>query len=159
MKTRTKILLIILSLVLVIQLPFFTPDKNETREDRNIDITDKYEVPMNVQMALYNGCYDCHSNNTKNYPWYYHVQPVSWWMNQHIRKAKTFVNFSEFGSYSPEKAIKKFDEINEVMEKRTMPLDSYLWMHDEAQLTEKQYDYVAKWAADMRDRLKNEAGN
>ncbi len=159
MKSRTKVLLIMLVVILVIQLPFFTPAENATTEDQNIDISNRYEVPLSVQIALNDACYDCHSNNTKKYPWYYHIQPVSWWMNMHIRRAKSFVNFSEFAAYPKEKAIKKFDEINSVIGKRTMPLNSYLWMHEEARLSDKQYNYVAKWAADMREQLKKEVGN
>ncbi len=117
------------------------------------DITDKYEVPMNIQMDLYNGCYDCHSNYTENYPWYYHIQPVSWWMDWHIKHAKKHVNFAEFALYSSEDAAKKFDELREVMEDRSMPLKSYLWMHDKARLTEKQYQRIAQWAKTMHDSL------
>src|SRR5699024_3571269 len=149
MKNWTKLLLAIIAFFLVIQLPFFTPEKNFTDDETDAAITDKYEVPMNIQMDLYNSCYDCHSNYTDDYPWYYHIQPVSWWMNRHINKAKEQLNFSEFANYSSKEAVDKFKKLQQVMKERSMPLKSYLWMHDEARFTEKQYQRVAEWAAEM----------
>ncbi len=153
MKTLLKILVIIIAILLIIQLPFFTPKKNFTKEDTSTAIVDKYEVPMNIQMILYNGCFDCHSNYTENYPWYYHIQPVSWWMDWHIQEAKKHVNFSEFARYTPQQASKRFKELQEVMEEHAMPLKSYLWMHKDAKLTEKQYQQVAAWAKEMHEKM------
>lgn len=154
MKILKKVLFIGMAILLIIQIPFFTPEKNQIKTDGlRIDITDKYEVPMNIQMDLYNGCYDCHSNYTENYPWYYHIQPVSWWMNLHILDAKKHINFSEFAAYTSEEAAEKFDDLHKVMEDRSMPLKSYLWMHDKARLTERQYQRVARWAKAMHDSL------
>ena len=153
MKKRTKILIVILIIIAVIQLPFFTPVKNYASEKPANDIYNHYDVPMNVMMNLNNSCYDCHSNYTKEYPWYYHIQPVSWWMNLHIKQAQKHVNFSEFANYTPEQAAHKFKEIREQMEKRDMPLHSYLWMHDEAKMTEQEYKDVAEWAQRMEKEV------
>lgn len=156
MKTRTKIFLAIVAVLLILQLPFFTPKKNYSEIDSKTDITDKYEVPMNIQMDLYNACYDCHSNNSKAYPWYFHIQPVSWWMDKHIQEAKKHINFSEFANYSPEETADKFKKLSEVMTKHAMPLKSYLWMHDEAVLSDDHYKNVANWAQKMYKKTKAE---
>ena len=74
-------------------------------------------------------------------------------MNLHIRNAKEELNFSEFKTYSPEKAEKKFHEIQEMMEKKAMPLKSYLIMHDEAKLSIEDYQDVAEWAKKMQAEI------
>lgn len=146
MRTRTKIILIVAVVLLFIQLPFFQPQKNYSEIIESTDITDVYEVPMNVQMNLYDACYDCHSNNSKAYPWYSNIQPVSWWMDLHIQKGKEAVNFSEFANYSLEEREKKFQNIANVMKEHSMPLKSYLWMHNEAKLSDRDYQNVKDWA-------------
>lgn len=153
MKTWIKILIAVVILLLILQLPVFTPDKNYSKLEPVDDIALKYDVPMNVLMDLNESCYACHSNYTEKYPWYYNIQPVSWWMNKHIEDAKDELNFTEFAKYTPEKAAKKFKEIKETMDERTMPLRSYLWLHDEAKMSDKQYKRVAEWAEKQHDKL------
>ncbi len=153
MKRRTKIILTIVVILLVIQLPFFTPAKNTTEADPVNDIAKAYDVPMDIQMMVYNSCYDCHSNYTREYPWYYHIQPVSWWMALHIHNAKKELNFSEFATYSPKKAAKKFDEIREQMEKKKMPIKSYRLMHSDVKLSDEEYKELAAWAKKMHTEV------
>lgn len=150
MKRWLKVLIIVVVIFGVIQ--FFRPQKNFTKADPVNDIANKYDVPMNTLMILYDGCYNCHSNYTK-YPWYFNVQPVGWWMAHHINKAKRHLNFSEFASYTPKKAAKKFHEIYKVMDEKTMPLKSYLLQHKEAHLTDEQYKNVADWAQKMHKQV------
>lgn len=151
---KQKALLILLAIVLFLQLPFFHPEKNYTEEPPNHDIALTYEVPMDVLMILYNSCYDCHSNYTEEYPWYYHIQPISWWMKHHIKEGKEAVNFSEFTQLPPEKAHRKLDKIQEVMEEQSMPLKSYTIMHKSAQLSESEYQSVIDWAIGLKSELK-----
>lgn len=153
MKTWLKILIAIVVVVLILQIPVFNPEKNYTEADPVDDIAFAYEVPMDVTMHLYSACYDCHSNYTEEYPWYYNIQPVSWWMDYHIDHAKEHVNFSEFAKYPPKKAAHVFHEIQEVMESRAMPLEYYVKMHEKAQLTDEQYRAVAQWAEKMHAKI------
>ncbi len=41
------------------------------------------------------------------------------------------------------------------MEEHTIRLKSYLWMHDEARLTEKQYLRIAQWTKNIQEELKD----
>ncbi len=152
MKTQYKIGIVLIALLLIIQLPWFNPVENYNKVNPENSLSGTYEVPMDIQMILYASCNDCHSNST-DYPWYYHIQPVSWWMADHIEEAKKHLNFSEFAAYSPKEAAKKFHEIAEVMEEREMPLESYQWMHRKAQLTDEQYQRVTDWAKKMHQQL------
>ena len=153
MKIWVKILIAIVVVLLIIQLPFFTPEKNYSEFEPVDDIALKYDVPMNVLMDLNESCYACHSNYTENYPWYYNIQPISWWMNKHIEDAKEDLNFTEFAKYPPKKAAKKFKEIKKEMDNHTMPIRSYLWMHEDAKMSEKQFKRVAEWADKQRKAL------
>lgn len=166
MKKRLKVILfLLLGILLIIQLPFFRPAPNVSTEQPMDDIAMKYDVPMHILMDLNDGCYDCHSNYTSYVKikegaegadslWYKNIQPVSWWMSLHIQRAKKEVNFSEFANLSPEEAIEAFKKIEEVMEDRSMPLKSYLWQHDEAKLSEEQYQDLAQWARDMQQEIR-----
>lgn len=153
MKSRRKIIISVIVILLIIQLPVFRPQKNFTDAEPVNDIAKAYDVPMDIQMHLYDGCYSCHSNYTEKYFWYYNIQPVSWWMAMHIRNAKKELNFSEFATYSPERRLKKFKEIEEEMEKKSMPLKSYTLTHKEARFSDEDYHDVAEWAKNMQKEL------
>lgn len=141
-----KIALVLLGALIVIQ--FFRPQRNES-EMLSTDITQGAEVPVDVQAILKNKCYDCHSNNT-NYPWYYYVQPVAWWMADHIEHGKSHLNFSEFLSYDAEDADHALEEIGEVVEEDEMPIDSYLIMHPDARLTSEEKEALLRWVEQLR---------
>ncbi len=147
--TRKKKILIAIAVVLVV-IQFIRPAKNISDLNGPNEIGKHYKVPDNVQAILKQSCYDCHSNNTK-YPWYANVQPVGWWIQfSHVNDGKRHLNFSEYGSYDEKKAKHKFEEINEAMTDKWMPLDSYLWMHKDAALTDEQFNAVAKWAGALK---------
>ena len=154
MKTKSKIIIAVIIILAVIQLPFFTPEKNMTdaKPKHDIGMLDYVDpmANMDIVMHLIDGCYDCHSNYTENYPWYYHIQPISWWMAMHIKNAKKDLNFSEFTEYTPTQQAKKFEEIEEVMNDHSMPLKPYLLFHKKARLTNQDYQKIAAWAKQMQ---------
>jgi len=154
MKTLKKILLVIVVIFLLLQLPFFGPKKNFTDAKPVNDISTAYQIPNDIQMSLNKACYDCHSNYTKDYPWYAYIQPISWWMNKHIVEAKKELNFSEFTTYSAKRKARKFEEIAEVMEDKSMPLKSYLIMHKEAELSAQATTDLITWAKQMHEQAK-----
>ena len=94
-----KIILLLAVVLVVIQL--FRPTRNisHSSQDYANDISVKYPLTDSVKTILQTICYDCHSNNT-SYPWYANIQPVAWWLNNHIKEGKREVNFSEFSGYS-----------------------------------------------------------
>jgi hypothetical protein len=140
-------------LLALIVIQFFRPEKNKAEGISNIDISKLYPVPEDVQTILKRSCYDCHSNNTV-YPWYAEVQPVAWWLNEHVEDGKKDLNFSEFAGYSIRRQYRKFEEINDLVKKDEMPLDSYLWIHKDAKLNEQQKLTIANWVTAVRDTMK-----
>jgi len=136
-----------------IVIQFIRPAKNKSEGISNNDITKAYPVPENVQAILKTSCYDCHSNNTV-YPWYSQIQPVAWWLNNHIEEGKRELNFSEFASYRIGRQYRKLDEVNKEVKEGEMPLDSYLWIHTNAKMDEQQKLTLANWVTSVRDSIK-----
>jgi hypothetical protein len=134
-------------------IQFIRPAKNKAAGISSNDISKIYSVPENVEAILKTSCYDCHSNNTV-YPWYANIQPVAWWLNDHVQDGKKDLNFSEFAGYRIRRQYKKLEEINELVKKEEMPLDSYLWLHKNAKLDDQQKITLANWVTALRDTIK-----
>lgn len=152
MKKVFKWILIILLIVFVL-IQFIRPAKNKSDSKSANDISTLYAVPDSVESILKVVCYDCHSNNTV-YPWYAEIQPVTWWLNNHIVDGKKDLNFSEFTKYRIRKQYIKFDEINKLVKGNVMPLASYTWVHTNAKLSDKQKQVIIVWSASIRDSIK-----
>ena len=151
LKTILKRFFQLLILALIV-IQFFRPAKNKSEGLSKNDISTLYPVPNDVQDILKTSCNDCHSNNTV-YPWYAEVQPVAWWLNEHIEDGKKDLNFSEFASYRPRRQYKKLEEINELVKENEMPLNSYLLIHKDAKLSDQQKLTLANWVEATRDSL------
>jgi hypothetical protein len=102
-------------------------------------------VPVSVQQTLEKSCYDCHSNHTE-YPWYSNIQPLGFWLKDHVDEGKEELNFSEFNSYTPKRKAKKMKEIVKEIEEGEMPLSSYTLIHRNSILTEAQKAELIEWA-------------
>lgn len=145
MKKVLKATLVILLIVLIV-IQFFRPAGNAAPEIAANQIEASYWVPTEVKQVLKVSCYDCHSNTTV-YPWYSNVQPVAWFLSNHIADGKREVNFSEFSTYSLSRQYKKFKEIGEQIKTDEMPLFSYTLIHRDALLNPKQKLLLQNWAA------------
>ena len=148
-----KKIFIVLGIIFV-AIQFVRPDKNES-SDMTYDISNKYNTPDKVINLLKVSCNDCHSNSTK-YPWYANVQPVAWWLDDHIQDGKKHLNFSEFLKLPISIQNHKLEEIIEEVEEREMPLESYtyLGLHKEADLSDKDRKILIDWARANMDMLK-----
>ncbi len=146
-----KVIALFLVLAFVV-IQFFRPERNTNKGDLSNAILKQVPVPPDVQMHLQNACYDCHSNNTR-YPWYVYVQPVAWFMSDHIREGKKELNFDEFGTYSVRRQLSKLKSIAGSVKDGTMPLTSYTLMHKEARLSEFEKELIIDWAVKTRDSL------
>lgn len=145
-----KIFYSFLAIIAVLQL--FQPDRNLSVENYSTDIANHYVVPDSVEALINTVCYDCHSNNT-DYPWFMNIQPLGWYIQGKINKGKSELNFSEFGTLFKDKAIEKLEDIEEVMKKNKMPLQSYKWFNKKADLTFEQRELISKWANDLSKQI------
>ena len=152
-------MIIVILLLLFIAIQFFQPMKNNNDVDHINDISSVVEFPDSVRSILKTACYDCHSNNTE-YPWYTNIQPVAWWLNDHVSEGKWHLNFDEFATIPPrngksteELQLKKLEEIKETVELGDMPLTSYTWMHSEAKLNKDQKQIIYNWVDSSKIHL------
>jgi hypothetical protein len=143
----------IILLVVLVGIQFIPTKRNQSEIVPATDITKVYSVPQKVEAILKISCYDCHSNNT-NYPWYNKVQPFSGILERHIIEGKEHLNFSEFGTYSKRKQRSMFNSMAGQIEEDEMPLDSYLWMHREAELSKNEKEVLLEWIEESLDNLK-----
>lgn len=150
MKIVKRIGFILLIIFLVLQA--FRPVKNNSGNKEN-DISTVYPVPENVQKIFTKACYDCHSNNTE-YPLYSYIQPVAWWLDDHIKEGKRKFNLNEFAKYSIAKQYKKLEECIDEIKDGEMPLESYTYLHSKANLTSEEKEIIFNWATSVRDSIK-----
>jgi Haem-binding domain len=153
-KVMKKVLLVLLAAFVIIQ--FFRPAKNTASgpEAYAKDISKVHAVPADVQLILQKACNDCHSNNTE-YPWYSNIQPVAWWLNDHVQEGKKELNFSEFAGYNLRRQYHKLEEVEEQVKEGEMPLSSYTLIHKEAKLTETEKNALYNWVNALRDSMRN----
>jgi hypothetical protein len=146
-----KILLVLLIILIVIQ--FIHPAKNLASGNQPNNIANLYPVPADVKTILAKACLDCHSNNTR-YRWYFKIQPVDWWLTNHIHSGKEELNFDEFTQNSIRYQYHKLQGVIEQIKKGSMPLNSYLWIHKDAILTDQEKNTIVAWAEGITNQMK-----
>lgn len=141
-------------LVILIVLQFFKPERNTFPQGlvSNNNISTKYAVPNDVAQIIKTSCADCHSNNTI-YPWYANVQPVAWWLANHIKEGKKELNFDEFATYNLRKQYHKLESMGKEVEEDEMPLGSYTLIHQNAKLDDTQKKVLMDWATETRKKM------
>ena len=145
-----KILYVFLAVIVILQ--FIRPSRNQAAGPFPNDINTKFAMTDDVMSAIKTSCYNCHSNNT-NYPWYANIQPIAWWLQNHVNEGKKELNFSEFATYTVKRQTKKFKEIEEQITEGEMPLPNYTRIHKNAVLTEQQKEAIKKWCAESLAHL------
>lgn len=143
---------ILLLLIAVVGIQFMPTTRNQSNEVYETDFTKTFIVPNNVQNLLKNSCYDCHSNNT-NYPWYNLIQPVSWFLENHIKEGKKELNFNEFGAYSIRMQKSKLKSVINQIKENKMPLPTYALIHKDAKLSEADKELLIRWMNKLKDSL------
>jgi len=142
-----------LLLIVFVVLQAFRPTKNNSG-DKSKDIALSYPVPDSVAKIFDKACNDCHSNNTR-YPLYAEVQPLGWWLNDHVKDGKKHFNLNEFSGYRIARQYKKLEECIEQVKEGEMPLESYTVIHSEARLTDAEKQTLYAWCEAVRDSIKS----
>ncbi|HRE37828.1 MAG TPA: heme-binding domain-containing protein [Chitinophagaceae bacterium] len=146
-----KILLVLLAALIVIQ--FIHPKKNKSEGPQPNYIGNIFNIPEDVKAILAKACNDCHSNNTR-YPWYANLQPVHWWLENHIKEGKKKINYDEFTHRPLRYQYHKMEETIELVKEGEMPLNSYTWTHKDAKLTDEEKSKLTGWAQSVMDTMK-----
>ena len=134
-------------ILLLFGIQFFHTKKNISADYTN-DISKIFPVPDSIALILKNSCNDCHSNYTE-YPWYSKIQPIDWWLQNHINDGKRSLNFSRFSEYRIYRQYDKLEEITKLLKEDEMPLPSYLLIHRNSKLNEAQKIQLSLWAQSL----------
>lgn len=132
MKKFLKILLFIVAGFLLIQL--IPIDRTQKPIDKAAQFEVVESTPPKITNLMRNACYDCHSLETK-YPDYASIAPISWVVSRHVKEARKEVNFSIWGTYNPDLQRSMMKNAVEVLKVRSMPKQSYIAYHPEANIT------------------------
>jgi hypothetical protein len=142
----------IIALVALVGIQFVPTERNQSDTTPQTDFMAVYSVPNEIQNKLQVSCYDCHSNNTQ-YPWYNKVQPLAWFLEDHIKEGKAELNFNEWGDYSGRRKTSKLRSIVKQLESGEMPMDSYTFIHRNAAFSENEKQLVIDWVTKLKDSL------
>lgn len=129
---------------ILVLMQFIRPDKNISGL-LELEHAEELKVSEEVKNLIKTSCNDCHSNNT-NYPWYAEIAPISWYLAYHVNDGKEHLNFSEWTDYNKNQKEHILKDLKEQLEDRNMPLKSYLFVHKNAKLTDRQYKLLLDWA-------------
>ena len=150
-KKVLKLILIVLAAGLIV-IQFFQVSKVNPPTVEAETIYSAVAVPSDVRAVLERSCADCHSHSTK-YPWYANIQPSGWFLKDHIDEGRQKINFSTFATYTLKKQAHKLEEVCEQIEKKEMPLPSFLWIHGEAALSEAEGKLLCDWSKAEKAKL------
>ena len=113
-------------------------------------------APVEVQTVLQRGCRDCHSHDTR-WPWYSHVAPISWLVIDDVNHGRRHFNYSDWAQYDRDKIPQLLKDICEQTRKGDMPLATYLWMHADARLSDREVSVLCDWSDAERRSLRQKA--
>mgnify|MGYP001381690705 FL=1 len=139
-------------LVALVLIQFIPVDYNQNDTVPQTDFMVVHKVPEAIQKKIQVSCYDCHSNNTQ-YPWYNRVQPVAWFLEDHIKEGKAELNFNEWDSLSSRRKTSKLRSIIKQIESGEMPLDSYTLIHRDAKFSNEETEEIINWVTQLKDSL------
>lgn len=146
-----KILILVL-LVAFVGMQFVPTYCNLTSVIPKTDFALVNKIPKTIQEKIQTSCYDCHSNNT-DYPWYSKIQPVAWYLENHIIDGKKQLNFNDWGKYSDRKKQSKLKFIINQINNGEMPLPSYTLIHNDAILSKSEKKLVIDYLRQLNNSL------
>lgn len=148
-----KILLVLLGILIVLQ--FFSVDKAHPPVEKNKDFLTLKKPPQDITQLIKASCYDCHSYETQ-YPWYASIQPIAWYLKDHIDEGREELNFSEFANYEPLRQAKKMRKSAHEVEEGEMPLKSYTLIHQKAKLSPEDKEKLVAYFTEIKEQIMQE---
>lgn len=147
MKKILKIALLLL-LVAFIGVQFVPTQRNESEMMQKTDFLLVNHTPKNIGKILKESCYDCHSNNT-NYPWYNKIQPVKWFLENHIKEGKDELNFNTWDELTDRRKKSKLKAMINQVKDDEMPLSSYTLIHRDAILSDSDKNAIENYMTSL----------
>ena len=133
-----KIMIIVILIMILIQ--FIPLEKTNPKVDETIALNSDIEV----MKILKRSCYDCHSYETK-WSIYSDIAPLSFSVSSHVSKGRKTLNYSEWNKIDIETKITRLKRAIKTVKNGTMPLSSYLMLHEEAKLSQDDKKILVEW--------------
>ena len=111
-------------------------------------------VTPEANAVLERACRDCHSNDTR-WPWYSNVAPISWFVIDHVNHGRRHFNYSDWAESDRDQVTRVLKNMCAMTRKGEMPIASYLWLHPDARMTDRDIVALCDWT----DGLLREASN
>lgn len=151
MRKVLKIVAVLL-LLLFAGVQFVRPERVNPPAAADQSLEAHARVPPEVAAVLMRSCMDCHSNRTE-WPWYSNVAPASWFVTDHVKHGRRYLNFTRWGAYSRRDQIDHLNAICREVKAGLMPLDSYTLVHRDARLTPADVKTLCAWAGEEQMRI------
>jgi Haem-binding domain len=116
------------------------------------------EISPSVANVFAQACINCHSENT-HWPWYSHVVPVSWLVENDVKRARERLNLSRWDNLDAAGQRLRLTAIATVVENQEMPPHRYVALHPEARLSADDSAQVVEWTQTERHRLSASASS
>jgi hypothetical protein len=114
-----------------------------------LDSTFSPEVVRTIERS----CQNCHSEKTE-WPWYSYVAPMSWMIENDVRRGRSHMNLSRWNGYNHQEQQEILLKMSTLVRNRAMPLPRYLLLHPESKLSDAEVAYLSEWARSEHKRLK-----
>ena len=131
-------------LVLFCALQLARPDRANPPVDESRTLYALTSTPPDVREILDRSCRDCHSNETR-WPWYSALAPVGWLVADDVANGRERLNMSDWARYEESESKARLLWMAFAARGRTMPPASYLRMHPEARLSDRDVRILADW--------------
>jgi hypothetical protein len=112
------------------------------------------DVPVDVDNIFSRACQDCHSNKTE-WPWYAQFPPMSKLIAQDVERGRTFMNLSNWPSYSKGQKLGFLAAMSSAATGREMPPMRYTLIHGDARLSVQERNRIADWAKQEAARIQS----
>jgi hypothetical protein len=139
-------------LVAFVAIQFFPTERNQSGVVLKTDFLLVNNPPQKIRTILQESCYDCHSNNTE-YPWYNKIQPVAWYLEDHVKQGKSELNFNTWDELTDRRKNSKLKSIINQVKDDEMPLYSYTLIHRDAILSESDKSAIINYMNSLKDSM------
>jgi hypothetical protein len=141
------------SLLVLWLLPsvFVHPLSHEASDRAGAALLPGAEIVPAVASVFAHACINCHSEKTR-WPWYSLVAPVSWLVENDVKRARKLMNLSRWDRLDTAEQRLLLTAIATVIENREMPPHRYVVCHPEAKLSTDDSVQVIEWTERRRLR-------
>jgi hypothetical protein len=129
--------------VVFVAAQFIRPDRANPPTDFNRTIQAHLGTGNGLTAIVDRSCADCHSNGTA-WPLYTRIAPVSWLMALAVTEGRRVLNFSEWGTYSPDQRRALLVASCADASAGKMPGSPYTLLHPEARLSAQDVETICR---------------